>query len=132
MDLAHESYSEGVAEKIRGCFNPCFNGSCSRILGCMRSMGLSIVSILVLMDLAHEFPGLAQATDVEKVSILVLMDLAHESSKIRGVGRSKPCFNPCFNGSCSRIEGRLKAGAAINGSFNPCFNGSCSRMQDRT
>ncbi|WP_455709824.1 hypothetical protein, partial [Methanosarcina mazei] len=42
-------------EGIIDGFNPCFSGSCSRILDHERAQGLRLVSILVLVDLAHEY-----------------------------------------------------------------------------
>ena len=55
------------------------------------------------------------------------MDLAHESSStILPVGVILS-FNPCFNGSCSRIE-KIHGETPDHWSFNPCFNGSCSRI----
>ena len=62
------------------CFNPCFIGSCSRIRRKYeRRAENKIVSILVLLDLAHEF----------------CYDSWFDSDNIS--------FNPCFIGSCSRI-----------------------------
>jgi hypothetical protein len=58
------------------------------------------------------------------------MDLAHEYLLLRVSEQLKACFNPCFNGSCSRMkhtEGRV----SNTPSFNPCFNGSCSRICSR-
>ena len=65
------------------------------------------VSILVLMDLAREsdFSRFAAFFAEEIVSILVLMDLAREYMKTRTrAGARHHSFNPCFNGSCSRIH----------------------------
>jgi len=79
MDLAHE-YLLNVFSNGDICgFNPCFNGSCSRIrtvvfFNCARYT----VSILVLMDLAHELYAEILPVNRGTVSILVLMDLAHE------------------------------------------------------
>ncbi len=55
MDLAHE-YPGAAAQSIfTPSFNPCFNGSCSRMYDIFnRKCEFNIVSILVLMDLAHE------------------------------------------------------------------------------
>ncbi|AAM30251.1 hypothetical protein MM_0555 [Methanosarcina mazei Go1] len=61
------------------------------------------------------------------VSILVLMDLAREFSQILAGKDKAISFNPCFNGSCSRIC-MCTHGVHIRRSFNPCFNGSCSRI----
>ena len=63
-----------------------------------------LVSILVLMDLAHEFPMWSQnRLLLQNVSILVLMDLAHEYTAITALMLFMGGFNPCFNGSCSRM-----------------------------
>ncbi len=43
--------------------------------------GLGVVSILVLMDLAHELNNNCGDGEGDEVSILVLMDLAHEFGK---------------------------------------------------
>ncbi|AAM33065.1 hypothetical protein MM_3369 [Methanosarcina mazei Go1] len=57
------------------------------------------------MDLAHESNN-AQAQPPEtSVSILVLVDLAHESKLPFDMILSMSGFNPCFSGSCSRIRG---------------------------
>ena len=86
------------------------------------------------------------------VSILVLVDLAHESVILFTVRFSPPSFNPCFSGSCSRMRKRTPDDTKrtpvsilvlvdlahefdeyINllfyMCFNPCFSGSCSRMR---
>ena len=60
-------------------FNPCFSGSCSRI--CLKARILTVdsqVSILVLVDLAHECFMCHWSSKGGEVSILVLVDLAHE------------------------------------------------------
>ncbi|AAM33057.1 hypothetical protein MM_3361 [Methanosarcina mazei Go1] len=61
-------------------FNPCFSGSCSRI--CLKARILTVdsqVSILVLVDLAHEYICIFEGIfHYIRVSILVLVDLAHE------------------------------------------------------
>ena len=79
MDLAHEWVDRSGIMHDVGRFNPCFNGSCSRIYpppgASCRDAG---VSILVLMDLAHEFARRLSCLGGRGVSILVLMDLAHE------------------------------------------------------
>ncbi len=55
------------------------------------------------MDLAHEYYTFdLYSVDQYRVSILVLMDLAHESSRSITLGIITS-FNPCFNGSCSRM-----------------------------
>ncbi len=69
------------------CFNPCFNGSCSRIGNPMKdSEGNIIVSILVLMDLAREYVACCESAFCNFVSILVLMDLAREFKYITNAG----------------------------------------------
>ncbi len=79
------------------------------------------------MDLAHEYAYIFPCWIWAFVSILVLVDLAHELKKsLEKVSRSS-CFNPCFSGSCSRIR-QLRKRKRIRKSFNPCFSGSCSRM----
>ena len=105
MDLALEllnlpEYPEGYSSS----FNPCFNGSCSRISQKPTAQKkLTSVSILVLMDLALELGSGVRFRIQVIVSILVLMDLALEFhiSILRFDRRYS--FNPCFNGSCSRI-----------------------------
>ena len=59
------------------------------------------------MDLAHEFDCSHRNSHLIYVSILVLMDLAHESAGAAVVVREAKSFNPCFNGSCSRIGNPL-------------------------
>ena len=94
MDLALESGKTLFLSKTTKSFNPCFNGSCSRIsYREKRNCEQSIVSILVLMDLALECP--------------------HLWKKLTG----NDCFNPCFNGSCSRITGlprKIKSDLAVS------------------
>ena len=77
------------------------------------------VSILVLMDLAHE-SCLTYISLSPIVSILVLMDLAHKFSIVDATLANKKSFNPCFNGSCSRIVSEWRE--AINhGRFQSLF-----------
>ena len=79
MDLAREFFWFPNLTIVPNCFNPCFNGSCSRIFGNQKTTGRVIqVSILVLMDLAREYSATKTNTHTQKVSILVLMDLARE------------------------------------------------------
>ena len=108
MDLALEFYTSAGAPTTLYGFNPCFNGSCSRIL-----------SIRCVISKASEV----------KVSILVLMDLALELSYYNSYNVAITSFNPCFNGSCSRISPTAPSGFDEKKGFNPCFNGSCSRMR---
>ena|GEM_PF-4294330 len=92
----------------RSSFNPCFNGSCSRISYTKYFFPLySVVSILVLMDLALE------------LYFACIVCIVHGG------------FNPCFNGSCSRIKFSKAKKQDCYQSFNPCFNGSCSRIGSR-
>ncbi|AAM33058.1 hypothetical protein MM_3362 [Methanosarcina mazei Go1] len=70
-----------VVRKIKRSFsfNPCFSGSCSRIRCTFNVYTIRyIVSILVLVDLAHEYYIRDEIEGELKVSILVLVDLAHE------------------------------------------------------
>ena len=90
--------------KAQSGFNPCFNGSCSR-----------------MPLLRHPF------SRHNRVSILVLMDLARECEYKWLIRDQKMSFNPCFNGSCSRMLLFVFFVLAPFG-FNPCFNGSCSRI----
>jgi len=55
------------------------------------------------------------------------MDLARESAIETINALAKLGFNPCFNGSCSRIK-QFPDESIDAISFNPCFNGSCSRI----
>ena len=55
MDLAREYNQVEMGRKLFLSFNPCFNGSCSRISRICDLITLDLVSILVLMDLAREF-----------------------------------------------------------------------------
>ena len=79
VDLAHEFVICNQEEAGNIGFNPCFSGSCSRIVTASTPMNVLLVSILVLVDLAHEF-------SVKAATAARLF-----------------CFNPCFSGSCSRI-----------------------------
>ncbi|GEM_PF-1425083 len=63
------------------CFNPCFSGSCSRIVWYAK-----------------------KRIPLYQVSILVLVDLAHELSEQHAIIVQAWRFNPCFSGSCSRIR----------------------------
>ncbi|AAM33062.1 hypothetical protein MM_3366 [Methanosarcina mazei Go1] len=55
------------------------------------------------MDLAHESLQTLEGWATNGVSILVLVDLAHEYKKIEQKEALEFGFNPCFSGSCSRI-----------------------------
>ena len=120
----------GHSANVKDCgFNPCFNGSCSRISKVFsQDIAIPYVSILVLMDLAREFKRRRGAQRGMYVSILVLMDLAREFSLEDDFDDDDLGFNPCFNGSCSRILIRSVIKSYVF-SFNPCFNGSCSRIR---
>ncbi len=61
------------------------------------------VSILVLVDLAHESAIPQGPEHILRVSILVLVDLAHEFLLFVGFYDYAASFNPCFSGSCSRM-----------------------------
>ena len=93
-----------AAVDAAGCFNPCFSGSCIRMQILILERGTpALASILVLVDLAFEFP-------MKKQSPMFLQS-----------------FNPCFSGSCIRIIEMLKHYLSLFG-FNPCFSGSCIRI----
>ena len=55
------------------------------------------------------------------------MDLAHELIVQELLLEFLMCFNPCFSGSCSRIQNKIND-TNLNRRFNPCFSGSCSRI----
>jgi len=86
------------------------------------------VSILVLMDLAFEYEYGTADIDHPVVSILVLMDLAFEYRAYTTKQELTQCFNPCFNGSCIRMQARQFLLFLLR-CFNPCFNGSCIRIK---
>ena len=105
VDLAHESVFLALSNNPILRFNPCFSGSCSRIgLRGKLPSGKCAVSILVLVDLAHECQPYRVIYPKKCVSILVLVDLAHEFWHFGQTSVEKICFNPCFSGSCSRID----------------------------
>ena len=79
------------------------------------------------MDLAHEFSHVDKSICFNLVSILVLVDLAHEYWHQPCEVRVLPSFNPCFSGSCSRMGFQVMIESRKKG-FNPCFSGSCSRI----
>ena len=61
-------------------------------------------SIFILVNLITN-KALELDTMRSEVSILVLVDLAHESAVQNRSPSTNLGFNPCFNGSCSRING---------------------------
>ncbi len=61
----------------------------------------SMVSILVLVDVALEHPRVGPALRCPSVSILVLVDVALELSGWRNAGYHPRSFNPCSRGCCS-------------------------------
>ncbi|AKB55640.1 hypothetical protein MSBRM_2642 [Methanosarcina barkeri MS] len=129
VDLAHELPNSTKEDSEVICFNPCFSGSCSRIVyyfGICFNIGY--VSILVLVDLAHESTDWWTCRSIQRVSILVLVDLAHEFRLSIENNRACLSFNPCFSGSCSRIFWQCSLLHTQGSSFNPCFSGSCSRI----
>ena len=85
------------------CFNPCFDGFCSKTFGATnRRRGHASVSILVLMDFALKLERLRDGEIFD------------------------PSFNPCFDGFCSKTW--FEDGYQWNTiSFNPCFDGFCSK-----
>ncbi len=104
MDLAHEYNLKNWGNWVIFSFNPCFNGSCSRIHGLASSYSLNYSSFNPC------FNG-----SCSRISNLIIIHV------------QKTCFNPCFNGSCSRIDPKSIL-VMLQLCFNPCFNGSCSRM----
>jgi len=56
VDLAFESPGSFTTNGSKISFNPCFSGSCIRMLpGSLRELSPNRVSILVLVDLAFEY-----------------------------------------------------------------------------
>jgi len=128
MDLAHESPTPLYAPGTELGFNPCFNGSCSRII---QRLALQLITCRFnpcFNGSCSRIRRLETSHGHIQVSILVLMDLAHESGYVIKVKKNIIGFNPCFNGSCSRIVIFLLTSNPIS-CFNPCFNGSCSRIR---
>ena len=112
-------------------FNPCFSGSCSRISqGVMRLGRLESFNPCFSGSCSRISERFQRVNDGYNVSILVLVDLAHESGSTLDRATEIASFNPCFSGSCSRI---WKNGNWYThfSSFNPCFSGSCSRISLR-
>ncbi len=109
-------------------FNPCFNGSCSRIF-CSRGFKIAYsVSILVLVDLAHEFLLIFRIISQHPCFNPCFSGSCSRMFSVHGMQGIVSCFNPCFSGSCSRIRYRgIRCLTSIYG-FNPCFSGSCSRI----
>ena len=153
VDLAHESLWKSPTHISRSSFNPCFSGSCSRIY-CAGSSQLrhrTFQSLFQWILLTNELNN-SKLKLFLIVSILVLVDLAHEFWR-RKESEGRACFNPCFSGSCSRILPTDFSGYNLfkfqslfqwilltnydlfetyktkYSSFNPCFSGSCSRIQ---
>ena len=54
------------------------------------------VSILVLVDLAHEYTIKLEALEMQKVSILVLVDLAHEYCNLHIIISFRILFQSLF------------------------------------
>ena len=83
MDLAHESY---LAKQLTGEGNVSILVLVDLAHEYIYTLGIlsivSGVSILVLVDLAHESKNSLFMSSPLSVSILVLVDLAHESSEI--------------------------------------------------
>ena len=82
------------------CFNPCFNGCRSEaFLNLIQYPPTLIVSILVLMDVGLKLSDALHIYNVrQEVSILVLMDVGLKPWPASLSGKTKPGFNPCFNG----------------------------------
>ncbi len=111
-------------------FNPCFSGSCSRMLSYIWLAIGSDVSILVLVDLARELWICGQTNTMQNFlfqSLFQWILLANKDNQDLNYPTRGLCFNPCFSGSCSRMNlNVLKQNFRI--CFNPCFSGSCSRI----
>ena len=109
VDLAHEYSQISSVKIILYGFNPCFSGSCSRILEAFQEYPTARCSFNPCFSgscsrIHHCNP---ESIMVQNVSILVLVDLAHEFLEAvdsKGSGG----FNPCFSGSCSRMSGIIK------------------------
>ena len=97
MDLAREFITGSVSGASGTRFNPCFNGSCSRIpYRAIYQEPVKHVSILVLMDLAREFYNFRHCCIWIYVSILVLMDLARESTEYFRITTKAKKFQSLF------------------------------------
>ncbi|BAP54861.1 hypothetical protein THII_0564 [Thioploca ingrica] len=59
-------------------FNPCCTGYSSRALWGFPNSGSSVVSILVVLDIAQELYILSESRLILEVSILVVLDIAQE------------------------------------------------------
>ncbi len=112
------------------------------------------VSILVLVDLAHEFICSRSKVTLVDVSILVLVDLAHEFKTVYQF-RQELEFQSLFQwilltnkllqvrwGVLQKFQSLFQwilltnlSGKPASGqqkiSFNPCFSGSCSRITQK-
>ena len=108
-------------------FNPCFSGSCSRILMPFQPMQRTGFNPCFSGSCSRMNCSTWWYENRKSVSILVLVDLAHEFLQISCSHLFHCGFNPCFSGSCSRILTAAQLYKAM-WSFNPCFSGSCSRM----
>ena len=86
-------------------FNPCFSGSCSRIFVCYACTWFILwFQSLFQWILLTNRPDLFLWQTLSYVSILVLVDLAHECEEHLIPKSQCRSFNPCFSGSCSRIR----------------------------
>ena len=113
------------------CFNPCFSGSCSRIKMKSTSRHKSLdseVSILVLVDLALEYISATRWRFFYWFQSLFQWILLSNSGWDVLADDWEISFNPCFSGSCSRIQ-KFSRKLMDLVCFNPCFSGSCSRIR---
>ncbi len=126
VDLAREYGTPEIGYLQSNCFNPCFSGSCSRMIsiygndGCyafqslfqwiLLANALSLVDIKLLFWFQSLFQWILLANYFNFYHVFVFHG-----------------FNPCFSGSCSRIHLPILPHIAWL-CFNPCFSGSCSRI----
>ena len=127
MELALEDSRRRRTETMLTSFNPCYDGIGSRSARITRSTSVTIafqsllwwnwltkkgiiiwsgnpnhVSILVMMELAHEVVAELVAYLGNIVSILVMMELAHEVAHVTQIMKCYSRFNPCYDGIGSR------------------------------
>ena len=104
VDLAHEQRLKALSLNGMVRFNPCFSGSCSRI---PRQKSLPFERVGFNPCFSGSCSRILNHRQIQSeyfVSILVLVDLAHEYICPFCLACSANSFNPCFSGSCSRIS----------------------------
>ena len=91
--------------EIFTCFNPCFSGSCIRILyQFAKSQFPALVSILVLVDLAFELVNPQDVQDLDELFQSLFQWILHSNMDILLYAVLLVLgFNPCFSGSCIRM-----------------------------